>query len=197
MYCRFLSFIALFIMVAGCYFSPWEDLTYVACEGTPTCHADAERYIRTHARKNRHLGAWGGYVIGDAIISVMICPSGFSGSYRGPYTVWIRASKRGIGAVPIIIKSLRVRRKGDEQILFNRDEIILGMDKVEMAPSPLMCDECMILLPDVLNPKDGKRIVVEITAIQRAGDAQTVVEERDFAYEFSPKVTRGWISCID
>ena len=154
-------------MVAGCYFSPWEDLTYAACEGTPMCHADAERYIRTHARRNRHLGAWGGYVIGDTIVSVMIRSSGFSGSYKGPYKVWIRASKRGIESVPIIINSLRVRRKGEERYLFNRGDITLGMDKVELEPSPLMYDECMFLLPDVLNPKDGKGIVVEISAVQR------------------------------
>ena len=194
---RFLPFIALSVMVAGCYFSPWEDLTYAACEGTPMCHADAERYIRTHARRNRHLGAWGGYVIGDTIVSVMIRSSGFSGSYKGPYKVWIRASKRGIESVPIIINSLRVRRKGEERYLFNRGDITLGMDKVELEPSPLMYDECMFLLPDVLNPKDGKGIVVEISAVQRDDDAQVVVEERDLVYEFSPKVKRGWIRCVD
>ena len=197
MYCRFLPLIALSVMVTGCYFSPWEDLTYAACEGTPTCHADAERYIRTHARRNRHLGAWGGYVIGDAIVSVMIRSSGFSGSYKGPYKVWIRASKRGIESVPIIINSLRVRRKGEERYLFNRGDITLGMDKVELEPSPLMYDECMFLLPDVLNPKDGKGIVVEISVVQRDDDAQVVVEERDLVYEFSPKVKRGWIRCVD
>ena len=197
MYFRFLSFIALFIMVAGCYFSPWEDLAYAACEGTPACHADAKRYIRTHARKNRHLGAWGGYVIGDTIVSVMIRSSGFSGSYKGPYKVWIQASKRGIGAVPVIIKSLRVRRKGEKRPLFNREDITLEMDKVELEPSPLMYDECMFLLPDMLNPKDGKGIVVEISAVQREGDTQAVVEERDLVYEFSPKVIRGWIRCVD
>jgi hypothetical protein len=186
--------IALLFMVAGCYFSPWEDLTYHACEGTPPCHADAERYIRTHSRKHRHLGAWGGYVIGDAIISVMIRPSGYSGSHKGPYKVWVRASKRGTGAVPIIIKNLRVRRKGDEQILFNRDEIALGMNKVSTGQSPpTSYDECMFLMPDLLNPKDGKRIVVEISAVQRGGEQ---AEERDFVYEFSPTVERGWIRCL-
>ena len=48
-------------------------------------------------------------------------------------------------------------------------------------------------MPDVLNPKDGKRIVVEISAIQRGGEQ---AEERDFVYEFSPTVERGWIRCL-
>ena len=189
--------IALLFMVAGCYFSPREDLTYHACEGTPPCHADAERYIRTHARGHRHLGAWGGYVIGDAIISVMIRPSGYSGSYKGPYKVWVRACKRGIGASSIIIKRLRVRRKGDEEPLFNMEDIILRMDKVNMEPSPLMYDECMFLLSDTLNPKDGKKIVVDISATQREDEGQMIVEERDLVYEFSPNVIKGWIQCLD
>ena len=111
--------------------------------------------------------------------------------------MWIRASKRGIGAPRIIIKSLRVRRKGDERSLFDRQDITLGMNKVEMEPSPLIYDECSFLLPDVLNPKDGKRIAVEISVIQMGYDKQAVVEERDFLYEFSPKVARGWIQCIN
>ena len=108
--------------------------------------------------------------------------------------MWVRASKRGIGAVPTISKNLRVRRKGDEQILFNRDEIALGMNKVSTGQSqPTSYDECMFLMPDVLNPKDGKRIVVEISAVQRGGEQ---AEERDFVYEFSPMVERGWIRCL-
>lgn len=127
----------------------------------------------------------------------MIRPSGYSGSYKGPYKVWIRAGKRGIGAPRIIIKRLRVRRKGDERSLFDRQDIALGMNKMEMEPSPCMYDECSFLLPDVLNPKDGKRIAVEISAIQMGDDKQAVVEERDFLYEFSPKVASGWFRCID
>ena len=188
-------FAVMLSMVAGCFFSPWENLTYEACNGAPLNHAVAERYIRTHSREHRHKNSLGDYVAGDAIVSVMVNPSGYSGSYKGPYKMWIRACKRGVSTFHVVIKRLIVRREGDEHPMFCRKDIIFNMGKVEMEPTPLLFDECTFQLPHVLNPQDGKRICVELSVAY--GDKQDDLQSCGFVYEFSPRVQRGWFQCLN
>ena len=84
----------------------------------------------------------------------------------------------------IKIKSVLIRRSGT--ILWRHNEFFLSLDQNnEVNCKVVAFGDRKMLLPDVLNPKDGKIVTVEVTVESEIGSERTIV------FNFRPKVEKG------
>ena len=182
------------VVLQGCFYSPWESLRYEAVH-CPKSHAAAEvalvggvpslPYIEV--AKDIPPDRYESFKIGEIMCSVMLVASGYYQQERGPYTVWLSLSELCTPRSPgkaIKVKSVLIRRSGTT--LWRQNEFFLRLDQNNEVNRRIVAfGDRKMLLPDVLNPKDGKIVSVEVTIESEIGSERTIV------FDFRPKVEKG------
>ena len=188
-----LAFVFL-VVLQGCFYSPWESLRYEAVH-CPKSHAAAEVALVGGAPSLRYIEVakdippdrYESFKIGEVMCSVMLVASGSYQQERGPYTVWLLLSELCTPRSPdkaIKVKSVLIRRSGTT--LWRQNEFFLRLDQNNEVNRRIVAfGDRKMLLPDVLNPKDGKIVSVEVTIESEIGSERTIV------FNFRPKVEKG------
>ena len=195
----------LFFMVAchGCYYSPWESLEYEAF-GSPKSHAQAEVALAGGIPEQRYVveensmpsDRFAAFKIEEVMYSVMLLPTGCFHEEKGPYTIWMSAAglrnKIAIDkAKTVKVKSIVVKTSNNEE-LWRHGEVFLKLNRPSVVNSKyLVYGDCKIMLPDVLNPKDGKDVKFDVSIECSEGYEKTMV------FYFRPKVSSGKIQMIN
>lgn len=202
MTCR-LSFLLFMIACHGCYYSPWESLEYVAI-GSPKSHAQAEVALAGGIPEQRYVAEessipsdrFAAFKIEEVMYSVMLLPTGCFHEEKGPYTIWMSAAElRKIKAIDKIktvkVRSIVVKTSNDEE-LWRNGSFCLKLNRPSVVNSKyLTYGEFKIMLPDVLNPKDGKDLKIDVSIECNGGYEKTI------GFYFRPKVSSGKFQTIN
>ena len=198
-------FFLLFFMTVlnGCFYSPWESLEYEAV-GSPNTHAQAAVALAGGIPEPQYMSEvysmpkdrYATFKIEEVMYSIMLLPTGYYQEERGPYTLWLFAAelkkKMNIGQSSIVNVRSIVVKTSDNIELWWHGNFILKLDKCRKVNSrDLAYGESKMLLPDVLNPKDGKNINIDITVKNSEGHENTL------GFCFRPKVSSGKFQTIN
>jgi hypothetical protein len=187
----------------GCYYSPWESLEYVAI-GSPKSHAQAAVALAGGIPEPQYMSEvysmpkdrYATFKIEEVMYSIMLLPTGYYQEERGPYTLWLFAAelkkKMNIGQSSIVNVRSIVVKTSDNIELWWHGNFILKLDKCRKVNSrDLAYGESKMLLPDVLNPKDGKDLKIDVSIECNGGYEKTI------GFYFRPKVSSGKFQTIN
>ena len=184
--------VMFFIMTLfpGCVVSPWESLEYAAV-GSPSSHVEAQEALSSSSPENK----FESFRSDGLICSVMLLGSGSFEDMHGPYTVSLSISEvdgevRGHKDRVVTVKSVAVKMYTNT--LWRNEGFSLKLDCRRNRNNCLVASGYKdMLLPDFLNPKDGRIVGVEVVIENLCG------EDRVFAFHFRPEVKRGVIQLLD
>ena len=120
--------------------------------------------------------------------------SGTFGRLRGPYTLFVAVRRSDENECEVMIEQVNVRRKGDVRNVY---EGMLGpvSFEVDCTNKSQLIGRQTVLLPDVLKPKDGKEIIVELSlSVRKLGETSGRRVSRTFV--FTPVVYGNFFSVL-
>ena len=197
---RCLSLLFLAVVCHGCYYSSWESLEYEAV-ASPKSHAQAEVALAGGVPEPRYMAEeksmpsdrFAAFKIGEVMYSVMLTATGCLHHEKGPYTIWLSASGlRNRMAVDKIVKVESIVAKISGKELWRHEGFPLKLNQRRTVNSKdLSCGECKMTLPDILNPKDGKVVTIDVSVECDEGVKKTI------SFDFRPKISSGKMETLN
>ena len=181
--------VCLLFCLSGCWYSPWESLTYEAVDA-PDSHWEAMQALSNCCATNRHEAC----VFDGVMCSVMLRASGYYMEEHGPYTlslgmVEIHDGRRNHRDRVVRVKRVAVKMSGST--LWRQEDFQIKLDRHEILNSRFLASGYgEIVLPDILDPKDGRMVEVEV-AVERDNG-----EDKTLDFKFRPKVESGKIRVL-
>ena len=179
-------------LLAGCLYAPWENLAYEVVDAPPS-HGDAIDALTLSSNHD-----YDDYIIDDVMFSVMLPGTGYYTKERGPYTLWVHLAKKRMApesssiGTAVNLRSIKVTRLCET--VWEDHDVQIELTSFLGPPNylkPVITGELEVVLPDVLNPKDGKSIQVIVTVEAKDGN------DRLLTFSFRPKIDRGSIVLLD
>lgn len=185
--CGFFIIVVVFAML-GYAPMPWESCYYQA-SGREIVFGENKVIPRVAFPKCK---------IDDVSFYVDILSAGCYTEYHRPYTLEIRAERPTTNRCVVVIDKISARMEGDRCAFWAVEKLPVafetgtcrGADAVESA---LMKHE----LPDMITPKDGKKLFVELSvSILDSSIAPSTPIRCVFNFVMMPKVDRGLIKWL-
>ena len=176
--------------VSGCWYSPWESLKYEAIT-SPASHGVAEDALTSCCAPN----AYEQYRVNGVMCSVMLLSSGCYMNEHGPYTISVSMAetydgRRNHGYREVGVK--RVAVKMANTILWRAENLHVRLDRRKILNCRFVAHgNWKETLPDILFPKDGRNVGVEVVIQCDNG------EERVLDFQFRPIIERGRFQTLD
>ncbi len=173
----------------GCWYSPWENLAYEVVDA-PISHMAAYEAL---IGRDKHV--YETYRFDDVICNIMLKGEGPYTKERGPYTIWVSFAEKHNAKSAFLRKTINVRGvkiTSSGKTLWKYDGFPVMLIRHEVLNlSHIMVGDKKLILPNILNPKDGKTIQVIIAVETKTG------EDKLMSFSFHPKITRGSIVLFD
>ena len=174
-------------LLSGCWYSPWENLAYEAVSA-PASHREAQEVLKEWDNRK-----FDDYRIGGLLFSVMLRGEGSYTQERGPFTLSLSIAKKGrwhsANNACATVQGIAISRLDD--VLWTSPGFQVELTNRETVVDGIIAGYKKFLLPDVLNPKDGKSIRVVIVVKDEDGNDKTLT------FDFRPKIDRGSIVLFD
>ena len=198
---KFIVLCFLDVLLSSCYYSPWEELTYDICNGAPETY---EEVILNIWGKTIGCGKYSNFFVGDTLFSVGLIASGHACDLKGPYKLYVFMARRGLDTSDVFIDKIQLYRTGVQLPIFEQSSVRVVMQRTEKAfimKGKFIAGEYSKELPDILNPKDGKNVVVKLEVIspnEIGGLARKSLtnDAVSLDFDFRPKVLRGSLQSV-
>lgn len=177
------------LLVSGCWYSPWESLKYDAT-GAPNSHEEAEQALSNCCATNRYEACR----FDGVMCSVYLWASGYYMEEHGPYTLSLGMVEVYDGRQNHRDRIVRVRRvavKISSSTLWRQENFQMKLDCHKILNSCFLASgRWDVVLPDILDPKDGRMVIVEVVVERENG------EEKTLEYNFIPNVESGKVRLL-